>query len=396
MGTGSRHLRLAVTPMALAAAGALHAQATSNAFNPAISMILDGKFSAYSTDMEEYEFGGFPLGGEAGPPSEGFSLGESELVLSANIDDSFHGFVTVALEQEGGETEVELEEAWVQTLSLPAGLSVKAGRFYSDIGYHNPRHPHTWDFVDAPLAYLAMMGGNLSDTGMQLRWLPAADLMVELGAEVFRGESYPAAGGSDGAGAWTAFARVGGDLGVTQSWRAGVSYLSADVAGREWELEDALGLFDGDGSVVGLDLVWKWAENGNPRQRNVVVQAELLMREEQGQLAVAGELPVGASAYDLSQTGVYLQGVYQFVPRWRAGLRYDRISADNGALAGSLGGLLDSADDPSRWSAMVDYSHSEFSRLRLQFSSLDLDGSRESQVFLQYIMSLGAHGSHQF
>jgi hypothetical protein len=46
---------------------------------------------------------------------------------------------------------------------------------------------------------------------------------------------------------------------------------------------------------------------------------------------------------------------------------------------------------------MIDWSPSEFSRIRLQFAR---DYSRadatDNQVFLQYIASLGAHGAHKF
>jgi hypothetical protein len=46
---------------------------------------------------------------------------------------------------------------------------------------------------------------------------------------------------------------------------------------------------------------------------------------------------------------------------------------------------------------MVDWSASEFSRIRLQLAR---DNSRmnepDNQIFLQYIMSLGAHGAHTF
>ena len=46
---------------------------------------------------------------------------------------------------------------------------------------------------------------------------------------------------------------------------------------------------------------------------------------------------------------------------------------------------------------MLDYSPSEFSRLRLQLAH---DNSRQGlpdkQLFVQYIMSLGAHGAHQY
>jgi hypothetical protein len=46
---------------------------------------------------------------------------------------------------------------------------------------------------------------------------------------------------------------------------------------------------------------------------------------------------------------------------------------------------------------MVDWSPTEFSRLRLQLAS---DKSRinatDNQIFLQYIHSLGPHGAHKF
>ena len=51
---------------------------------------------------------------------------------------------------------------------------------------------------------------------------------------------------------------------------------------------------------------------------------------------------------------------------------------------------------PKRVSAMVDFSNSEFSRLRLQISSDDSRVASDDQVFVQYLMSLGAHGAHRF
>ncbi|MDH3399708.1 MAG: TonB-dependent receptor [Chromatiales bacterium] len=376
-------------------------QMTNNAFNPAMSLILDGKFAAYSGDFSGFDFAGFPLDEEVSPPPEGLSLGESEFVLSANVDDLFYGFMTVALHQDEGSTEVELEEAWIETLSLPGGLGVKAGAMYSDIGYQNSRHPHTWDFVDAPLPYAVMLGGNFADTGVQLRWLAPTDLMLEMGAELLRGESYPASGaGNSGTGAWTAFARLGGDLGDSQSWRLGLSYLSGKVVEREYDPGVGpgtdLGAFSGDSSVAIVDAVWKWAENGNPRQRNLVIQAEYLLREEDGLLDMAGDNFNGSSPYDISQDGFYIQGTYQFRPSWRVGLRYDRVSADNAPLLPPLEGLLETAGSPSRVTAMLDYSRSEFSRLRFQVANLDNGRRSDSQVMLQYIMSIGAHGAHQF
>ena len=46
---------------------------------------------------------------------------------------------------------------------------------------------------------------------------------------------------------------------------------------------------------------------------------------------------------------------------------------------------------------MLDWSPSEFSRLRAQFAwdEARLSGS-DQQLFLQYLYSLGAHGAHKF
>jgi hypothetical protein len=264
---------------------AAQGQISGNAFNPAISLILDGKYASYSDDPDELTLPGFLAPEEAGPIEEGLSLGESELVISANVDDRFYGFLTVALEDEDGDTEVELEEAWIQTLTLPLGLGIKAGKFYSDFGYHNVRHPHTWDFADAPLAYEVFLGGNYGDAGVQTRWIAPTSLFFELGGELLRGDVFPANGAeNDGVGVYTLFARTGGDVGVSHSWRLGASYLSADAVERPSGAGDVS--FDGDSDVLGIDFVWKWAENGNPKLRNFVFAAEYLRRDEDGRVAL--------------------------------------------------------------------------------------------------------------
>jgi hypothetical protein len=108
--------------------------------------------------------------------------------------------------------------------------------------------------------------------------------------------------------------------------------------------------------------------------------------------------------YRSRQSGWYLQGVYQFAPNWRTGLRYDRLSAGGTRIGLVDAGVLDAAAfpslaayDPRRTSLMVDYSPSEFSRLRLQVAR---DKTRpeasDNQLYLQYIMSIGAHAAHNF
>ena len=91
-----------------------------------------------------------------------------------------------------------------------------------------------------------------------------------------------------------------------------------------------------------------------------------------------------------------MQAVYQPFPRWRVGLRYDRLSSDNPGDAFINTPLMPSVNDPYRYSLMADWSNSEFSRLRLQYSLDQAGADDDNQWGLQYIFSIGAHGAHSF
>lgn len=382
-----RHAYLRPLAAALAFASAPLFAAGSNAFNPDISLILSGTYSRFEQDPADYTIPGITLGEETDPGPEGFSLGESELVMSANADDRFFGRFTAALDADGG---LSVEEAFLQTLALPAGLTLQAGRFYSELGYLNSRHAHQWDFIDQPLAYRAFLANQYGDDGVQLRWLAPSDQYLELGTELFRGDSYPAGGAArDGAGSATAFVSSGGDVGVSHSWQAGLSYLYALAEPRE-TAEGGLS-FTGDTRQLSADLVWKWAPQGNAYERNLILQGEFMQNREQGDYSGDANGHV-----DTRRNGWYAQGVYQFVHGWRAGLRYDHVSLGDPGLSFAGTPLDPLGHRPQRVSLMVDFSHSEFSRLRLQYSHDESSPQLDRQWYLQYVMSLGAHGAHRF
>ena len=127
------------------------ATGTASGFNPSVALVLSGTYANLSQDPQTYRLQGFlPSGDEVGPGSRSFSLGESELTLSANADHWFKGTLTLAAT---AENEVEVEEAKLETLALPGGSNLVAGRFLSGIGYLNAEHSHNWQFVDLPLLY---------------------------------------------------------------------------------------------------------------------------------------------------------------------------------------------------------------------------------------------------
>src|SRR3989442_11334845 len=373
--------------------------AGENAFNPAVSLILQGTAARSSLDPNTYRITGFaPPTGEIGPARRGLSLGESELVVTSNIDPYFRGQLVASLTPEDT---VEVEEAFFQTLALGKGFTIKGGRFLSSIGYQNQIHQHAWDFQDAPLAYKAFLGGRLNDDGVQLRWVAPTDLLLELGAEVGRGRTFPGTEpNKNGTGLWTAFAHVGGDIGASTAWRTGLSYVRTSPQDRAVPDMDALGTqsFTGRSNLWIADFILKWAPGGNPTVTNFKLQGEYFRRKESCALSFNN---VASGDYSSRQSGWYLQGIYQFMPQWRVGYRYDQLS--HGTVSNSLG--LTAADspllltdyNPERNTLMVDWSPTEFSRIRLQLAS---DKSRfgvtDRQALLQYIYSLGAHGAHTF
>ena len=387
---------------------------TQNAFNPAISLILDGKYQNLERDPGTYQIGGFiPGGEEIGPGSRSFNLGESELNVSASIDAYFSGQFIAALTPEN---EVEVEEAFVQNAGFIPGATLKFGRFFSAFGYINEVHAHAWDFVDAPLVLQAFLGGQLKEDGVQARWVAPTPIFLEVGVETGRGANFPGSErNKNGTNSGEVFFHVGDDVGASNSYRIGASYRKTTASGRQYEdvnslAEDVINAFDGDSKMWGVDLVWKWAQNGDPSKRHFKFQAEYMHRDEDGTLTYdtggTSTPGTGTDAYTSKQSGWYAQAVYQFIPRWRAGLRYEDLdygTVSNVLAINGVNGLtaadfpLLAENDPKRTTAMMDFSPSEFSRFRLQFSRDEARFSEsDNQVFLQYIMSLGAHGGHKF
>lgn len=379
--------------------------ASESAFNPQVSLIIDSKFTRLQRDPSAYRIDGFiPSGGEVGPPRKGFSLGESELAFSANVDHLFRGNARFSLAEDDGAGVVEVEEVNVETLALPTGLKLKAGRFLSGVGYLNQQHPHEWDFSDAPLAYKAFFGYRLQNDGVQLRWVAPTQLFFELGAEAANGGKFPGAERkANGAGLWTAFAHLGGDIGDSSAWRVGLSHVRAQPRERGFEADSngavVNNTFSGRSQTWIADFVYKWAPDGNATERYLKLQGEYLWRRESGELAYDVDLADVVSDARFRQSGGYLQAVYQFMPHWRVGVRGDWLrsgTADLGALSSADLPIL-GAYNPSRQTAMVDWSPSEFSRLRLQLArDKSRNGEADNQLWLQYVMSLGAHGAHKF
>ncbi len=378
---------LTVTP-ALAETGTLS--------NPSISVVLDGYYQDGERPLSERD--------------EGFGLGHTELAISAAIDDKFYGKLTTVLETQDGETELLVEEAFIQTLAMPAGLSLRGGRFLSGIGYLNNLHLHSDAFVERPAVYRAFLGQHYYDDGVRLNWVAPTDTYWELGAEVFSGDPLQAEDLEqvETLGVYHLYTKLGGDIGQSHSWQASLSWLRNEngQAGEhhdelevqeEHDHEHAHGARFTGRDLYNVSAVYKWAPQGNYKYNHLTLSAEYFYLdqpfapdEHDHEIQAEEER---ADSFD----GWYLSGVYQFSPSWSAGLRYGELSA----------GLMEEQDDQVHYheakikesEAMIAWHASHFSQVRLQYTHQEVTefGDFDDQVItLQYIMTLGAHGAHQF
>ena len=425
------------------AGGALGALTSGSAFNPQISVILDGNYYQDGIDGDgstlvglafqpsrpgghghEHEGEEVAAEGHAhGAANNGFNFREAEIALSATIDPYFDASLYLAVDGDG---DVELEEGWLQTRGLPYGLRVKAGKFLSDFGYINKQHPHQWDFVDQNLPYLNLLGAHgLQDTGVQVTWLPRLPFYTLIGAELAQGdqERFGATldeaerdelglGGTEsGPRLWTAFAKVAPDLGERHALQFGVSYAynrrhqevyeHSDEHVREdgaIEVEYHENGLDGHAALWGLDLVYKYDGDGAQGHGDFKFQTEYLRAIKDLEIGSSPHPEAIGAGRTFTTDGLYAQAVYGFAPRWTAGLRYDVLGLTNEVSGGAADQGFGSSD---RWTLDVSWNLSEFSRLRAQYARNDIlvePGERErfDAFYLQFIVSMGSHGAHTF
>src|SRR5712692_6665475 len=341
-----RQLDRRVTDAEQAAIQASSRPTGENAMNPAVSVILNGIYSNLSQDPNGFKINGFiPTLGEVRPGVRGLSLGESELALAANVDHNFRGTLIASI---ASEDSIGVEEGYIQTLSLSYGFTIKAGRFFSAVGYQNQIHAHAWDFTDAPLANKVFLGNQLGEDGIQLKWVAPTETYFDIGVEVGRGRQFPAAAGpagprnKNGVGSSNFFAHVGGDLGTSTAWQTGVSYLSTSPQDRTFDNLDSSGnpvntnSFTGNSRLWVLDGILKWAPNQNQTYTNFKLQGEYFRRKEDGDLTFNTTVTPQTGGFASVQSGWYLQGVYQFVPMWRVGYRYDSLNSGTTSFSSPL------------------------------------------------------------
>jgi len=135
-----------------------------------MNISFDGMFAlAYSSDkhLDRIEVG------DHDPQQRGFNARNIELAFDGAVDPYFEGFANIVFKLDNNNgTDVEVEEAFIQTTNLPLNLQLKGGQFFAAFGRLNPTHPHVWEFADAPLVSGRLLGPDgLRGVGGQISWL---------------------------------------------------------------------------------------------------------------------------------------------------------------------------------------------------------------------------------
>jgi len=369
-----------------------------------MNISFDGMFAlagSSARDLDHIEVG------DHDPQQRGFNARNIELAFDGAVDPYFEGFANIVFKLDNdNETDVEVEEAFLQTTSLPFNLQLKAGQFFSAFGRINPTHPHTWDFADAPLVHGLLLGPDgLRGVGTQISWIAPVPWYSQLilGVQNGRGGTgYSFRNPGDGGMFFdrqTTDRELRGlqDFVWVPRWENSVDLSPTQVA-----LAGVSGAFgsnetgaDSRTQIYGADFLYKWksanAEGGFPF---VKWQTEFMYRRFEAGRGMNESFPVAETFHDW---GMYSQVLWGFKKGWVAGIRGDHVDMEDSKFT----------DDPerqsrSRISANLTWYPTEFSKIRLQYNhdflyeNFFLADREADSVFLQFEFILGAHGAHKF
>ena len=330
----------------------------SRAANPAISAnvlyLADTSFGG-PEEGEGREDEHAEAGDEHVEGAVGARVQELELRLTSFVDPHVKADMTLSTHSVA---DVEVEEAFVTTLGLPANLGLKAGKFLAAFGKHNPLHTHRYPFVERPLAHEDIFGEEgLNEVGIELSWLLPMEWYSEIVGGAYNGDNPGLFQSEDEEDvAFLGRLRNVFDLSDTTTLEVGVSGLT----GREEESGSR-------SNIAGADLTLKWSPFETQRYKALTLQTEYLRADVRNGVRAGGH---GFAQFRLSR-------------RWWVQGSYDWLDEDG--------------DTTSQARALVAYVPTEFQALRLQYgATFHGEEDTDHRVSLQYSFTIGSHPAHAY
>lgn len=381
-----------------------------------LDLSMDTLFAAGTSTERDESIENLQAGGHD-PHQRGFTLQQVELSATAAVDPYFNAetHLIYFIDAEG-ESQFELEEVFLTTTALPAGLQVKAGQYFSEFGIINAQHPHQWDFIDQPVINSRLFGADgMRGQGGRLSWLTPLPWFGELlfGVQNADGETMTSFLGTDEEEA------PGGHLVEEHDVRslADMAYTGRFLQGFDLtdETSAQLGFSGAWGpnsagsgtrtSIYGADFRLKWQPPQNDSGWPFVLwQSELMHRTYSTDLQAADPDGVPGSGDEftvpgdtLLDDGYYSYLLWGFRRNWIAGFRYEQArTSGDGATPSDTDPFR---DDRTRMSPIVMWQPTHFSRLRLQYNYDRADHLRHNDahsVWLGVEFLIGRHPAHKY
>jgi hypothetical protein len=296
-------------------------------------------------------------------------LNETEISLQATVDPYVRAdfFLSFARDPETGKYGAEVEEGYLTTLSLPAQLQLKLGKFREAVGRINPTHPHALPFIDLPNAYVNYFGEEgLNDEGLSLSWLvPNKKFYQEL---VFQATSGLSESPSFFRGENNRFIY----LGHLKNF-----FTLSDDATLELGFTGITGPNDSSRttSIGAADLTYKWKPVKMNTYRSLTWQSEFYYSRANL-----------SDNFSINSFGLYSFLQYQLAKRWFLTGRYDYAQKP-----------YDKKIVEQAYSFTGGWYATEFSKIELEGKTTGYNtDKRFYQAWLRWIFVIGAHGAHQY
>ncbi len=360
-------------------------------FNPSIGFVGETIFSYSSKGSAET--------GSDRPGGYDIFQRSVELNAAGFVDPFAKGYVVVnaSADPVTGESILDVEEAAIQTTSLPGNLEVKAGRFFGEFGRLGYIHDHELPFVNRPLVLEQYIGGESRTDGLQINWLVPVEhyISVTLGTgNQFGGDNPPNYIGdfrhSSGLNYWGRLSTYF-DLTPDISLEPGISGLWNPSTLAQWEANPANPPFPTVGGdtytererrLAGVDFVLSWRPLRNNQFQTITWGTEVLYSDNRYDVTdtSGNALP----SRSVSADGLYSYLTYKFHRQWTTGIQYEWLGNEQNNQAKT-----------SAESANITWALSHWNQLRLQYTHTDNNAATGFRpydaVYLQWAWIIGSH-----
>jgi hypothetical protein len=316
-----------------------------------------------------------------------------ELNVAASVDPFARAYAVfnASADPVTGEATAAVEEAAIQTTSLPWNLTLKGGRFFAEFGRLAYVHDHELPFVYRPLVLDRYIGGESKTDGFQLNFLLPIPHYVSLTVGVGDqfGDTPNNVGFFRGFNGLNFWGRLSSSFDLTPdvSLETGISALlnpSANDRGGVLVQPDGSTMIEGQRRILGTDLTVRYQPLRNNQFKSLTWGTELLYSDNRYTITPTGK--PGQPSFDqtVGSFGLYSYLAYKFHRQWIAGFLYQWMENPQ-----------NSHDKTSAYSPYITWALSHWNQLRLQYTYTDrsaVSGLRsDNNISLQWAWIIGSH-----